>query len=147
MVLAVLLFLTPLFLGVWAGLLSQPVVGIFVLASVVPAFLLAMFIRHTDSFQTVPKTPLAIMFSLGLVLTIFARLVETALQPAFQLVPLVGTVLFYYLIVAAAEETSKWLAVRIYSFRTTYLNTAIDGAVFGAFAGLGFATVKISSTS
>jgi protease PrsW len=141
-VLAVLLFLTPLFLGVWAGLFADPVVAILVFVSVIPAFVLAIVIRHADSFRTIPARPLAVTFSLGLVFAIFARLVETAIQPVFQLVPIVGTLLFYYLVVAPAEETSKWFAVWTYGYRTDYLETAIDGAVFGAFAGLGFATVE-----
>jgi hypothetical protein len=53
-VLAVLLFLTPLFLGVWAGLFADPVVAILVFVSVIPAFVLAMVIRHADSFRTIP---------------------------------------------------------------------------------------------
>jgi RsiW-degrading membrane proteinase PrsW (M82 family) len=50
--------------------------------------------------------------------------------------------LFFYLVVGPVEETVKLLAVRVYAYRTDDFDAVVDGAVYGAVAGLGFATVE-----
>jgi RsiW-degrading membrane proteinase PrsW (M82 family) len=50
--------------------------------------------------------------------------------------------LFFYLVVGPVEESVKMLAVRVYAYRQDDFDAVIDGAVYGAVAGLGFATVE-----
>ena len=50
--------------------------------------------------------------------------------------------LFFYLVVGPVEEGIKLLAVRVYAYRTDSFDAVVDGAVYGAVAGLGFATVE-----
>jgi len=50
--------------------------------------------------------------------------------------------LFFYLVVGPVEEGVKLLAVRVYAYRTDDFDAVVDGAVYGAVAGLGFATVE-----
>ena len=40
------------------------------------------------------------------------------------------------------EETVKWLSIRVYAYDTEEFDAVIDGAVYGAVAGLGFATIE-----
>ncbi|MFW5937960.1 MAG: PrsW family intramembrane metalloprotease [Halanaeroarchaeum sp.] len=108
--------------------------------------------------------PLAV---LGLIAAVFLTAVEAlsrsiatgavapidpgvALDPALvQEVPeiegallVVVLALFFYLVVGPVEETVKLLAVRVYAYRTDSFDAVVDGAVYGAVAGLGFATVE-----
>ena len=140
-VLAVLLFVAQL-AATGFILFVEPALGVLTFLSVIPAFILAALIWYGDDVQREPLAPLAVTFLLGVLFAGFASLLNTALQPVFQLIPVVGTVVFFYLEVGPVEETSKWLASRLYAYRTPYLSAAIDGAVFGAFAGLGFATIE-----
>ncbi len=58
------------------------------------------------------------------------------------LVVLVIQALYYFGVVAPVEESIKMLAVRVYAYRSPTFDAVIDGAVYGAVAGLGFATVE-----
>ncbi|UPV98807.1 PrsW family intramembrane metalloprotease [Halorussus gelatinilyticus] len=120
---------------------SDPVIGAFVLLSVVPAFGLAAYIWYADVTTSEPLTLLVGTFLLGVLFAGFAAIINT-LAGAITLVPVVGMVLFFYLVVAPVEETVKWLAIRLYAFRSDRFDAVIDGAVYGAMAGLGFATIE-----
>jgi RsiW-degrading membrane proteinase PrsW (M82 family) len=58
------------------------------------------------------------------------------------LVALVLQGLYFYLVVGPVEESVKLLAVRLYAYRNRSFDAVVDGAVYGAVAGLGFATVE-----
>jgi RsiW-degrading membrane proteinase PrsW (M82 family) len=47
--------------------------------------------------------------------------------------------LHFLLVVALVEESSKYLAVRVSVYRSREFNEPMDGLVYGAIAGLGFA--------
>jgi RsiW-degrading membrane proteinase PrsW (M82 family) len=51
-------------------------------------------------------------------------------------------VLFFFLIVGPIEESVKLLAVRLHAYRSRQFDAVIDGAVYGAMAGLGFAAIE-----
>ena len=72
----------------------------------------------------------------------FAAVLNTLAQDAFRVLPVVGMALFFYLVVGPVEETVKWLAIRLYAYRDDRFHAVIDGAVYGAMAGLGFATIE-----
>jgi RsiW-degrading membrane proteinase PrsW (M82 family) len=120
----------------------NPVIGAFVLLSVVPAFALAVYIWYADVTTSEPLWLLALTFLLSVVLASFAAVVNSLLQPVLTLVPVLGMTLFFYLVVAPVEEVVKWLAVRLWAFRDARFDAVIDGAVYGAVAGLGFATIE-----
>ncbi|WP_135827804.1 PrsW family intramembrane metalloprotease [Halorussus halobius] len=120
----------------------NPVVAALVLLSIVPAFGLAAYIWYADVTTSEPLSLLAMTFLLGVLLASFAAVINTTFQLVFSLIPLVGTVLFYFFVVAPVEETVKWLAVRLYAFRSDQFDAVVDGAVYGAVAGLGFATIE-----
>ncbi|WP_435151447.1 PrsW family intramembrane metalloprotease [Haladaptatus sp. DFWS20] len=139
--LAVAILLLQFALGGLAAL-ANPWIGLFALLSVVPAFALAAYIWYADVTMSEPLPLLVGTFLLGVLFAGFAAILNTYTQPLFNEIPLVGTVLFFYIIVAPVEETVKLLAVRLYAFRSSRFDAVIDGAVYGAMAGLGFATIE-----
>ena len=48
----------------------------------------------------------------------------------------------FFLVVGPVEETVKLLAVRLYAFHSPRFGAVVDGVVYGAVAGLGFATIE-----
>ncbi|WP_423743330.1 PrsW family intramembrane metalloprotease (plasmid) [Haladaptatus sp. SPP-AMP-3] len=140
--LAAAILLVQFVFGGLAALGNNPWVGVFVLLSVVPAFALAAYIWHADVAMSEPLPLLVGTFLLGVLFAMFAAVFNSYLQPLFTGIPLFGAVLYFYLIVGPVEETVKWLAVRLFAYRSDRFNAVIDGAVYGAMAGLGFATIE-----
>lgn len=127
--------------GLGASLADLPVI-LFVVLSVLPALLLAAYVWYSDVTASEPLELLVGTFALGVLFAGFAGILNSLGQPLFGAVPVVGMVLFFYLIVAPIEESVKLLAVRLYPYRDEQFNAVIDGAVYGAAAGLGFATIE-----
>ncbi len=124
------------------GLVLNPIVGVFALVSVFPAVMIAFYVWDSDPTSKRPAFLLILTFSLGTVATSVAYILNTAARPHFVAAPVLGTVLFFFLFVGPVEETLKLAAVYVYPMDTGYFSTALDGAVLGAFAGLGFATAE-----
>jgi len=60
----------------------------------------------------------------------------------FGLVPVFGVVMLQFLVAGPGEELVKWAAIRLYAFDRPEFDAAIDGAIYGAAAGLGFVTIE-----
>jgi len=121
--------------------IADPVVGVFILLSVAPALGIAVYLWRADVTKREPLGTMLVTFILGVLFASFAAVLNSIGDP-LSTVPLVGLALFYYLVVAPVEETVKWLAVRLYAFGRPEFDAVIDGAVYGAVAGLGFATIE-----
>ncbi|WP_440770759.1 PrsW family intramembrane metalloprotease [Natronorubrum sp. DTA28] len=142
-VLAVALGITLLLLVQPAVLvLEDPSLSLFFGLSVVPAALLAGFIWYTDITSSEPLSLLVATFVLAVLFATFAAVVNSTVGPVLQAIPVIGTVLFFYLIVGPVEEAVKLLAVRVFAYRSDTFDAVIDGAVYGAIAGLGFAAIE-----
>lgn len=137
-------FILALILGIsGAGglIIDDPfVLGLAVL-SVIPPGLLALYIYRTDITSREPPALLLATFVLAVLFAGFAAVINTAFG-FLQLFPLVGIVLFFYLIVGPVEESVKLLAVWLYPYRDSRFDSVVDGAVYGAVAGLGFAAIE-----
>jgi RsiW-degrading membrane proteinase PrsW (M82 family) len=131
------------------GLVTNRIVGTFVLLSVVPALILAGYLWYVDVTTSEPLDLLVGTFFLGILFASFAgilnpilgRYVET-IGSGFGMVPILGTLGLYFLVVGPIEEGVKLLAVRLHAYRKPSFDAVIDGAVYGAAAGLGFATIE-----
>jgi RsiW-degrading membrane proteinase PrsW (M82 family) len=148
LVAAVLILVTQFALG-GLGTVTDPVIGAFVLLSVVPAALLAAYVWYADITTQEPLELIVATFVLGILFAGFAGLLNPLLGgvvatvgSGFGAFPSLGLVLLFYLVVGPVEETVKLLAVRLYSYRDERFDAVIDGAVYGAVAGLGFATIE-----
>ncbi|MXV64494.1 PrsW family intramembrane metalloprotease [Natronorubrum sp. JWXQ-INN-674] len=122
--------------------IDEPLLAAFFALSVVPAGLLAAFIWYTDITTSEPLGLLVVTFVLAVLFATFAAVVNSAFGPILQAIPVVGTVLFFYLIVGPVEEGVKLLAVRVFAYRSDTFDAVIDGTVYGAVAGLGFAAIE-----
>jgi RsiW-degrading membrane proteinase PrsW (M82 family) len=127
--------------GAGALILENPFVLGLVVLSAVPAALLALYIYVTDITTSEPLTLVAVTFLLGILFAGFAAIVNSAFG-FLQAFGLIGFVLFFYLVVGPGEEAVKLLAVRLFAYRDDRFDSVIDGAVYGAVAGLGFATIE-----
>jgi RsiW-degrading membrane proteinase PrsW (M82 family) len=131
-------------------LVDRPVVGVYVLLSVVPALAVAGYIWRADATRREPLQLLVVTFALGFLFAGFAAVLNSAFSGVFfgvaeagpAWVGLVVPALFYFLVVGPVEETVKWLAMRLYAYRDDRFDAVVDGAVYGAMAGLGFATIE-----
>jgi RsiW-degrading membrane proteinase PrsW (M82 family) len=130
-------------------LVGQFAVGAFVLLSVVPAFILAAYLWYADVTTAEPLEALVATFLLGILFASFAGIlnsrlggIASGLGSGFGAVPVLGVLALYFLVVGPVEEVVKLLAVRLHAYRAESFNAVIDGAVYGAVAGLGFATIE-----
>jgi RsiW-degrading membrane proteinase PrsW (M82 family) len=120
---------------------TDPFLAVLSAVSVIPALLLVWYIRRQDT-DPEPVGTLAVTFVLGGLLASFAALINTATGTVFRSIPVVGSVLLFFLVVGPGEELVKWLAIRLYAFERPEFDAVIDGAMYGAAAGLGFATIE-----
>ncbi|MFB6113864.1 MAG: PrsW family intramembrane metalloprotease [Halodesulfurarchaeum sp.] len=139
--LAILIVLSQfLFTGMAA--IRDPLVGVYILLSIVPALLLAVFLWRSDVLVREPLEQLVITFLLGFVLAGFAAVFNSAFKGFFLPFGAIGSLLFFFIIVGPIEESVKLLAVRLHAYRSAPFDAVIDGAVYGAMAGLGFAAIE-----
>jgi RsiW-degrading membrane proteinase PrsW (M82 family) len=122
--------------------LTDPDIGILTILSVVPAVGLAAYVYASDTTSGEPLAVLVATFLLGVLTATFAAAVNTLVRPLFAPLGFLGMAAFFFLIVGPVEETVKLLAVRLYAYGRATFNCVIDGAVYGAMAGLGFATIE-----
>lgn len=124
------------------GAVTDPTVLALILLSAAPALGLALFIWMADVGVEEPVSVLTATFLLGLLFAVFAGVLNGIGLLALASVPVFSAFLFQYLVVGPVEEGVKLLAVRIYAFRHHRFDAVIDGAIYGAAAGLGFATIE-----
>lgn len=124
--------------------LTEPAVGLLTLLSVIPALGLTAYVYWSDVTTREPLSLLVTTFVLSILFATFAAIVNTVARGFFEPLGAVGLVLFYFLIVGPGEETVKLMAVRLYAYSDDRFNSVVDGAVYGAIAGLGFATIENS---
>lgn len=127
--------------GAGALIIDDPFVLGLAMLSVIPAAVLVLYIYQADITTKEPPSLLLATFVLSVLFAGFAAVVNTALG-FLQLFPLIGIILFFYLVVGPVEESVKLLAVWLYPYRDARFDSVVDGAVYGAVAGLGFAAIE-----
>jgi RsiW-degrading membrane proteinase PrsW (M82 family) len=111
-------------------------------SAVVPALLLLWFFSSRDRF---PEPPRAIWatFALGVLTIIPAALIELILDGRGEgLSGFVRAAYGAFVVAALVEELFKLSVLQAYSFRSKHFNESMDGVVYGAASGLGFATLE-----
>jgi RsiW-degrading membrane proteinase PrsW (M82 family) len=141
-VLALFILIGEVALGT-LGALTEPWIGALTVLSAVPALGLAAYVWQADITTSEPLPLLVGTFLLGVLFAGFAGVLNASLPAVFESVGLdLGLVAIFFLVVGPVEEAVKLLAVRLYPFRDDRFDAVIDGAVYGAVAGLGFATIE-----
>ena len=111
-------------------------------AAVLPALLLLWFFSGRDRFPEPPRV-IWTTFGLGVLTIIPAVLLETVLQSWGRgLTGLVGALFGAFFVAALVEEIFKLSVLQVYSFRNRQFNEPMDGVVYGAASGLGFAVLE-----
>lgn len=121
--------------------LAAPGIAMFSALSLAPAFVLVIYLWWRDAPTREPLRVMALTFVLGGVFASVAALLNGPSR-LVEVVPVIGSALFFLLFVGPIEEVVKWLAVRIAALDTDSFDHVVDGAVYGAAAGLGFAAVE-----
>ena len=124
------------------GLVFDPAVAMLVGLSAIPAFGLAAYVYVSDVTTAEPLSLLVATFLLSILTATFAAVLNSYAQPLFSPLGFPGIVLFFFVIVGPVEETVKLLAVRLYAYTDDRFDAVVDGAVYGAIAGLGFAVIE-----
>jgi len=122
--------------------LEEPLLGALAVTSLVPALVVAGYIWYDDPTAREPFVTIAATFVLAIAFSLIAATVNSAVGPGFEALGAVGVVALYFLVVGPIEEFVKWLAIRVYAYRKDVFQTVVDGAVYGAVAGLGFAAIE-----
>ena len=124
------------------GLLFDPAIAILLGLSVIPALGLAAYVYVSDVTTGEPLSLLVATFLLSILTATFAAILNSVLQPYFRPLGFLGIVVFFFVVVGPIEESVKLLAVRLYAYTDDRFDAVIDGAVYGAIAGLGFAVIE-----
>jgi len=111
-----------------------------IVVALAPIVFLAWFVYTRDRYEREPRRLIVKTFLLGAVLVvpvIVAELLGSLFLPPSA--DPVALLLHFLLVVALVEESSKYVAVRISVYGSREFNEPMDGLVYGAIAGLGFA--------
>lgn len=134
--------LTGIVIVTGLGAVTDPIVFSLVVLSIVPALGLAAFIVFADVGADEPLSVLTATFLLGVLFAAFAGVLNALGLLLLGVIPVATTILFFYLVVGPVEEGVKLLAVRLHAYRHRSFDAVLDGAIYGAVAGLGFATIE-----
>jgi RsiW-degrading membrane proteinase PrsW (M82 family) len=124
------------------GLVFNPAIAMLLGLSAVPALGLAAYLYGSDVTTAEPLSLLVATFLLSILTATFAAILNSVAQPYFRPFGFLGLVVFFFVIVGPIEESVKLLAVRLYAYTDDRFDAVIDGAVYGAIAGLGFAVIE-----
>ena len=111
-----------------------------VVIAIAPIVFLAWFMYSRDRYEKEPRRLILKTFLVAALLIIpvvIAELIGTLILPPLE-DPLL-LFLHFLIVVALVEESSKYAAVRISVYSSREFNEPMDGLVYGAIAGLGFA--------
>ena len=118
---------------------------IFPLLAFAPGIFWLWFFIRRATYRPGPRRLLVFTFLLGMASTIPAGIInsifldDSILSDTANLASVASGMLF---VVGPAEETCKFLAVRLLAYRSSYFDEPGDGMVYSAAASLGFASLE-----
>ncbi|ADQ68327.1 hypothetical protein C499_14565 [Halogeometricum borinquense DSM 11551] len=117
-------------------------IGLLTVLSAIPALGLAAYVYYSDITTGEPLVLLVGTFLLSVLTASFAAILNSLIGGYFEILGFAGTLLSFFLVVGPVEESMKLLAVRLFAYTDDRFNSVVDGAVYGAMAGLGFAFIE-----
>ena len=118
---------------------------VFPLLAFAPGIFWLWFFIRRATYRPGPRRLLVFTFLLGMASTIPAGIInsifldDSILSDSANLASVASGMLF---VVGPAEETCKFLAVRLLAYRSSYFDEPGDGMVYSAAASLGFASLE-----
>ena len=114
--------------------------------AVLPAAFLLVYIYKKDVHEKEPIGLLASLFVLGALTTISSMIVEVACDSFASLILSPDSIPYMLieniLIVAATEETGKYVVLRLRTWKSPEFNYTFDAVVYAVVVSLGFATLE-----
>ena len=114
--------------------------------TIVPSFLLLRYVRKKDRLEPEPPALVWSLFGLGAASGVLAFVLELI---GFSLLAVTGldsepfgVVLRWYVIVGLGEEASKYVLLRLRTWRSGEFNCLYDGLVYAAAVAAGFALLE-----
>ncbi|MBI4220301.1 MAG: PrsW family intramembrane metalloprotease [Chloroflexi bacterium] len=105
-------------------------------------FWLWYFARWT-AYRPNPRRLIALTFVLGMISALPAALIEGVILRDLDVEQRsAGVFLALFFVVGPVEEIAKFLAVRLWAYRSPYFDEPMDGLIFAAAASLGFASLE-----
>ena len=119
--------------------------GLLILAAVVPALVLLVYIYRKDHIEKEPNTLLVRLLLWGIVSTFLAVVTESIgasalafFLPGNEENPAYGFWMFF-VVVGLSEEGFKYLVLRWRTWNSAHFNCRFDGVVYAVYVSLGFA--------
>ena len=115
-------------------------------AALLPVIVLMWYIRKLDKIEKEPFGFVMSIFACGAVTVISALILETVgefiLNIFLPQTSIVYLALYYFIVVAGAEELGKYVMLRLRTWRSPEFNYTYDAVVYSVAASLGFAAVE-----
>ena len=125
---------------------ALPILAIYILAAVVPAFILLRYVYRHDTVEKEPPGLLLSLLLMGIVAALASGILERIAQSFLRLLVDPGspayTILLAFLVVAVVEEGTKFLLLKWRSWDHPAFNYRFDGIVYAVFVSLGFAAYE-----
>ena len=122
------------------------VTAVYVLAAVLPAVFLMVYIYRHDTVEPEPKGLLLQLIGFGVLSALGAMVVESLLTLVLNVLVPADSVLYLpltaFVVVAASEEGMKFVLLRRRTWNHTAFNYRFDGVVYAVFVSLGFAAFE-----
>lgn len=122
------------------------VTAVYVLAAVLPAVFLMVYIYRHDTVEPEPKGLLLRLIGLGVLSALGAMVVESLLTLVLNVLVPADSVLYLpltaFVVVAASEEGMKFVLLRRRTWNHPAFNYRFDGVVYAVFVSLGFAAFE-----
>jgi RsiW-degrading membrane proteinase PrsW (M82 family) len=113
----------------------------YIAIAIAPGIAICLFIFYKDIYNREPKLNLFVSFFLGCA-AIFPAIIFEQRYNYLNDGTVKGVAIFTYAIVAFSEEFSKFLGLRLYSYRLKSFDEPLDGIVYSIMIGMGFATLE-----
>jgi RsiW-degrading membrane proteinase PrsW (M82 family) len=121
----------------------NPYVGAITAVSIIPALLVTIYVCESNPAERkVSIVAIFSMYILGIVFTGLAYVVNMKVQGELTAVPVIGSALFFFLVVGPLEETVKLLAGYVGAYDSRVISGPGEGAAYAAVAALGFVTAE-----
>ena len=114
--------------------------------AVLPALVLLLFVRKKDQLEPEPPKLVWTLVGLGCASVLIAMLLETAgiavLNAVFNKENLLFHLLHWFIVVGIGEEFSKYIVMRLKTWKSGDFNCLYDGMVYAAAVSAGFALTE-----
>ncbi len=126
--------------------LTRPITNanlVLIAAAVIPAIFLMVKVYKSDRLEKESPGMLLRLVTAGILSSLLAlveeRIAETLLNFVLDSSMLLYNIILYFVIVAGAEESSKYLFLKRRTWNSPEFNCRYDGVVYAVFVSLGFA--------